>query len=63
MQALTYRVGHHSTSDDSTMYRPIDEIEHWRTARDRSPDIGTGLREMGGGLKRRNLNSRVGIPD
>jgi 2-oxoisovalerate dehydrogenase E1 component alpha subunit len=33
-QALTYRVGHHSTSDDSTKYRPVDEIEHWRTARD-----------------------------
>ncbi|KAG0464573.1 hypothetical protein HPP92_018737 [Vanilla planifolia] len=28
VEALTYRVGHHSTSDDSTKYRPIDEIEH-----------------------------------
>ncbi|XP_039123822.1 2-oxoisovalerate dehydrogenase subunit alpha 2, mitochondrial-like isoform X2 [Dioscorea cayenensis subsp. rotundata] len=34
VEALTYRVGHHSTSDDSTKYRPMDEIEHWRTARD-----------------------------
>ncbi|KAJ6815747.1 uncharacterized protein M6B38_132865 [Iris pallida] len=34
VEALTYRVGHHSTSDDSTKYRPIDEIEHWRTSRD-----------------------------
>ncbi|RCV35954.1 hypothetical protein SETIT_7G280800v2 [Setaria italica] len=34
VEALTYRVGHHSTSDDSTKYRPVDEIEHWRTARD-----------------------------
>ncbi|KAF3334145.1 2-oxoisovalerate dehydrogenase subunit alpha 2 [Carex littledalei] len=34
VEALTYRVGHHSTSDDSTKYRPIDEIEHWRIARD-----------------------------
>lgn len=34
VEALTYRVGHHSTSDDSTTYRPVDEIEHWRTARD-----------------------------
>jgi 2-oxoisovalerate dehydrogenase E1 component alpha subunit len=33
-QALTYRVGHHSTSDDSTKYRPVEEIQHWRTARD-----------------------------
>lgn len=28
-QALTYRVGHHSTSDDSTKYRPVDEVKHW----------------------------------
>jgi 2-oxoisovalerate dehydrogenase E1 component alpha subunit len=27
-------VGHHSTSDDSTKYRPVDEIEWWRSARD-----------------------------
>ncbi|KAK7311489.1 hypothetical protein RJT34_09676 [Clitoria ternatea] len=33
IEALTYRVGHHSTSDDSTKYRPIDEIEHWKMAR------------------------------
>ncbi|KAK9058285.1 hypothetical protein SSX86_023125 [Deinandra increscens subsp. villosa] len=30
IEALTYRAGHHSTSDDSTKYRPIDEIEWWR---------------------------------
>lgn len=34
VEALTYRVGHHSTSDDSTKYRPVDEIELWRSARD-----------------------------
>ncbi|WOL11917.1 2-oxoisovalerate dehydrogenase subunit alpha 2, mitochondrial [Canna indica] len=34
IEALTYRAGHHSTSDDSTKYRSTDEIEHWRTARD-----------------------------
>ncbi|CAL5414632.1 unnamed protein product [Camellia sinensis] len=33
LEAITYRVGHHSTSDDSTKYRPADEIEHWKTAR------------------------------
>ncbi|CAO2826725.1 unnamed protein product [Amaranthus hypochondriacus] len=31
IEALTYRVGHHSTSDDSTKYRPAEEIEHWKT--------------------------------
>ncbi|XP_031473434.1 2-oxoisovalerate dehydrogenase subunit alpha 2, mitochondrial [Nymphaea colorata] len=34
IEALTYRAGHHSTSDDSTKYRPVDEIEHWRKERD-----------------------------
>lgn len=34
IEALTYRVGHHSTSDDSTKYRRIDEIEHWRLKHD-----------------------------
>ncbi|XP_057973393.1 2-oxoisovalerate dehydrogenase subunit alpha 1, mitochondrial-like isoform X2 [Malania oleifera] len=34
IEALTYRVGHHSTSDDSTKYRSVDEIEHWKMARD-----------------------------
>ncbi|KAK6246309.1 hypothetical protein SCA6_009399 [Theobroma cacao] len=32
-QALTYRIGHHSTSDDSTKYRALDEIDYWKLAR------------------------------
>ena len=27
---MAYRQGHHSTSDDSTRYREIDEIKHWK---------------------------------
>ncbi|XP_034114430.2 2-oxoisovalerate dehydrogenase subunit alpha, mitochondrial [Drosophila albomicans] len=30
-EALAYRVGHHSTSDDSTAYRSADEIDVWNT--------------------------------
>ncbi|KAJ0748531.1 putative 3-methyl-2-oxobutanoate dehydrogenase (2-methylpropanoyl-transferring) [Helianthus annuus] len=30
-KAMTYRVSHHSTSDDSTKYRSVEEIEHWKT--------------------------------
>ncbi|CAI0395834.1 unnamed protein product [Linum tenue] len=33
VEFLTYRVGHHSTSDDSTKYRPVDEIEYWKAMR------------------------------
>lgn len=30
LEAMTYREGHHSTSDDSTRYRAADEIKSWR---------------------------------
>ncbi|KAL0879857.1 hypothetical protein ABMA27_002390 [Loxostege sticticalis] len=29
IEAMSYRVGHHSTSDDSTAYRSVEEIEKW----------------------------------
>ena len=29
IEAMTYRVGHHSTSDDSTKYRSIDDMKNW----------------------------------
>lgn len=29
IEAMSYRVGHHSTSDDSTRYRSIEEINQW----------------------------------
>ncbi|KAJ0765567.1 putative 3-methyl-2-oxobutanoate dehydrogenase (2-methylpropanoyl-transferring) [Helianthus annuus] len=31
IEAMTYRVSHHSTSDDSTKYRSKDVIEYWNT--------------------------------
>lgn len=29
VEAMTYRVGHHSTSDDSSKYRDVDEVNEW----------------------------------
>lgn len=29
VEAMTYRVGHHSTSDDSSKYRPLEEVQEW----------------------------------
>jgi len=29
---MSYRIGHHSTSDDSTRYRSAEEIEFWRVS-------------------------------
>ncbi len=30
VEAMTYRAGHHSTSDDSTRYRSAEELDFWR---------------------------------
>nr|NP_001299763.1 2-oxoisovalerate dehydrogenase subunit alpha, mitochondrial [Papilio xuthus]BAG30755.1 similar to CG8199 [Papilio xuthus] len=35
IEAMFYRVGHHSTSDDSSAYRSVEEIQKW--AKDESP--------------------------
>ncbi|KAI9304380.1 thiamine diphosphate-binding protein [Cunninghamella echinulata] len=32
IEAMTYRVGHHSTSDDSTKYRDRKEVEHYKVS-------------------------------
>ncbi|CAG0915395.1 unnamed protein product [Notodromas monacha] len=29
LEAMTYRIGHHSTSDDSSAYRSVDEVRYW----------------------------------
>jgi len=29
IEAMSYRRGHHSTSDDSTRYRSLSEINEW----------------------------------
>lgn len=31
LEAMQYRLGHHSTSDDSSAYRPTEELEIWNT--------------------------------
>lgn len=31
LQMMTYRVGHHSTSDDSSRYRDVQEMALWRS--------------------------------
>ncbi|KAE8264947.1 hypothetical protein A4X03_0g590 [Tilletia caries] len=30
LELMSYRVGHHSTSDDSSAYRSKDRVEHWK---------------------------------
>ena len=34
IEAMTYRLGHHSTSDDSTRYRSADEVEDYKSHMD-----------------------------
>jgi pyruvate dehydrogenase E1 component alpha subunit len=46
IEALTYRMGPHTTSDDPTRYQPPDELEYWR-ARDPIARYRTYLQSEG----------------
>jgi 2-oxoisovalerate dehydrogenase E1 component alpha subunit len=46
IEALTYRMGPHTTSDDPTRYRTEDDVEHWR-ARDPISRYRTYLESVG----------------
>lgn len=48
IEALTYRIGAHTTSDDPTKYRSNEEVEHWK-ARDPLLRLETFLRKQGVG--------------
>jgi 2-oxoisovalerate dehydrogenase E1 component alpha subunit len=48
IEALTYRVGAHTTSDDPTKYRPAEELEYWK-ARDPITRFEKFLRRQGVG--------------
>ena len=49
IEAMTYRQGHHSTSDDSSRYRKesLEGIEHWRTALHPIPRLRSYLESEG----------------
>ena len=46
VEALTYRMGPHTTSDDPTRYRDDAELEHWR-ARDPIDRVRRYLESVG----------------
>ena len=46
IEAITYRMGPHTTSDDPTRYRPPEELEHW-AARDPIQRYRTYLQTTG----------------
>jgi 2-oxoisovalerate dehydrogenase E1 component alpha subunit len=56
IEAVTYRLGAHTTSDDPTRYRSAEELEHWK-ALDPIPRYEAYLRHMG--LFRERLEHRV----
>jgi 2-oxoisovalerate dehydrogenase E1 component alpha subunit len=47
VEAMTYRESHHSTSDDSTRYRSVEEIEHWRATANPVTRLRSFLQERG----------------
>src|ERR1700737_3540321 len=46
IEAMTYRMGPHTTSDDPTRYRANSELEHWST-KDPIPRFGQWLESQG----------------
>jgi 2-oxoisovalerate dehydrogenase E1 component alpha subunit len=48
IEAYTYRMGAHTTSDDPTKYRLADELEHWRL-KDPIERVRAYLRRSGSG--------------
>lgn len=48
IEAMTYRVGHHSTSDDSSVYRSKEEVDYWK-------DIDSPLNRLRAFLENQNL--------
>jgi pyruvate dehydrogenase E1 component alpha subunit len=50
IEAYTYRMGAHTTSDDPTKYRLADELEHWRL-KDPIERVRAYLRRSGSGDK------------
>jgi pyruvate dehydrogenase E1 component alpha subunit len=46
IEALTYRIGAHTTADDPRRYQPPEEIDYWRR-RDPLPRFGRYLRDRG----------------
>ncbi|XP_021713880.1 2-oxoisovalerate dehydrogenase subunit alpha 2, mitochondrial-like [Chenopodium quinoa] len=61
IEALTYRAGHHSTSDDSTKYRPLEEIEWWRKTRDPVPRFRKWIDGNGWWNDHRDLELRSSV--
>jgi 2-oxoisovalerate dehydrogenase E1 component alpha subunit len=57
IEALTYRLGPHTTSDDPTRYRSQDELDHWQ-ALDPIPRYRSFL--AGRGLWTQRLEDRIG---
>ncbi|PQM47720.1 3-methyl-2-oxobutanoate dehydrogenase subunit alpha [Mycobacterium talmoniae] len=56
IEAVTYRLGPHTTSDDPTRYRPQDEFDRW-SALDPIPRYRTYL--QGQGLWTQRLEDRI----
>lgn len=47
MEAMTYRIGDHSTSDYSALYRDETEIDSWRVTNDPIKRLGNYLKKKG----------------
>ncbi len=63
IEAVTYRMGPHSTADDATRYQPADEIERWkaRDPVDRYAQLARGDRRRRPGVLRDGRGRGEGV--
>ena len=56
IETITYRLGHHSTSDDSTVYRSAEEINIWNSTSNPIDRYGKYLINKGLWSEKENLD-------
>ncbi|KAG9305942.1 hypothetical protein G9A89_016595 [Geosiphon pyriformis] len=61
IEAMTYRVGHHSTSDDSSAYRSKTEVENWKRLDNPLVRLRKWLENKGWWSEEKEKNFRVEI--
>ena len=47
MELITYRIGDHSTSDHSVLYRTEEELKHWKNTNNPIHRLGLYLKQSG----------------
>ncbi len=59
IEAMTYRLGHHSTSDDASRYRKNEEVKNWRETNNPITRLGFYMQRKGWWSEEQEKNLRT----